>query len=216
MKITIVYDNVALLKDTNSEWGFSALIGDNILFDTGANGNMLMQNMNKLNIDPNKLEIVVLSHEHWDHIGGLSSLLFKNKNITVYLLKSFSKSYKKKIEKKVKIIETTKPIKITDNIYTTGELGHAIKEQSLILNTKNGITLITGCSHPGIDEILKAGKKYGKIYGIIGGFHIFNNFEILNDLELISPMHCTSYILKIENLFPKSYVKGGVGKVFEV
>lgn len=216
MKITIVYDNVALLKDTKSNWGFSALINENILFDTGAKGDILLHNMKQLNINPNKIEIVILSHEHWDHIGGLSSLLFKNNNITVYLLKSFSNSFKKKIEKKAKIVEISKSEKITDNIYSTGELENKINEQSLILNTEKGITLITGCSHPGVENIMKIGKNFGEIYGIMGGFHSFNNFEILKNLKLISPMHCTSYISKIEKLYPKSYVKGGVGKVFEV
>ena len=86
----------------------------------------------------------------------------------------------------------------------------------MILNDGKGVTIITGCSHPGVDEIIRAGKRFGKIYGIMGGFHDFRNFEILNNLKLISPMHCTSYKLEIENLYPKSYVKGGVGKVFEV
>lgn len=216
MKITILYDNDVIIKKIKSDWGFSALINDNILFDMGPHGKRLLNNMRKLNIDPEKIEIVIISHQHWDHFGGLFSFFSVNRNITIYLTKSLSRLYKRRIAEKGRIVEITEPTKITDNIFTTGELGQVIKEQSLILRGNKGITLITGCSHPGVNEILNKGKEFGKIYGIMGGFHNFNNFDILNDLELISPMHCTSNKEKFQELYPKSYVKGGVGKVFEV
>ena len=90
MKITIVYDNDLFGYFLKSDWGFSALIDKKILFDTGADGKLLLENMKKLHINPKKIEIVILSHQHWDHINGLSDLLSVNKNLTVYLLKSFS------------------------------------------------------------------------------------------------------------------------------
>ena len=216
MKITIVYDNELFAHFLKKDWGFSAVIEKKILFDTGANGKILLHNMKKLHISPKEIEIVVLSHQHWDHIKGLSDLLKINKNLTIYLLKSFSLPYKNQISDSAKMIEITKPTQIDENIYTTGELGKKIKEQSLVLKTDNGVILVTGCSHCGVNEILKAGEEFGKIYGILGGMHVFNNFEILKDLQLISPMHCTSYNKEIKKLYPNSYVRGGVGKVFEV
>jgi len=56
MKITIVYDNTTSREDLQADWGFSALIEakntPKILFDTGANGKILLNNMEKLGIKP--------------------------------------------------------------------------------------------------------------------------------------------------------------------
>ena len=46
-----------------------------VLFDTGAKGNILLHNMKKLNLNPNAIDIIVLSHGHWDHSGGIIGLL---------------------------------------------------------------------------------------------------------------------------------------------
>lgn len=74
MKITIIYDNEAFDKSLKNDRGFSCLIevfGRKILFDTGANSDILLGNMKKLNIDPEPVDMVFISHSHWDHIGGL-------------------------------------------------------------------------------------------------------------------------------------------------
>ena len=74
MKVTIIYDNTAFRKDLQSDWGFSALVeGEDIpkiLFDTGANGDILLSNMEKLNINPALIDEVFISHAHADHTGG--------------------------------------------------------------------------------------------------------------------------------------------------
>ena len=79
MKITIVYDNNAE-PGLKADWGFSALIELNekrekILFDTGANSEILFYNLKKLNINPKDVDIIVISHRHWDHTGGLKEFL---------------------------------------------------------------------------------------------------------------------------------------------
>ena len=216
MIIKILYDNELFESSLKSDWGFSALIDDKILFDTGADGKILLKNMNKLNIDTRKIEKIILSHQHYDHTNGIFSLLKINKNLTIYLLKSFTISFKTELGKNANVIEVNKPLKITENIFTTGEIGNTIKEQSLILTTKNGVVLITGCSHSGIDNILNSGKEKGNIYGIIGGMHNFKDYKLLKNLKIISPLHCTSHKEAIKDLYPKSFVLGGVGKEFEV
>jgi 7,8-dihydropterin-6-yl-methyl-4-(beta-D-ribofuranosyl)aminobenzene 5'-phosphate synthase len=49
MKITIIYDNTAFRKDFQADWGFSCLVEventPKILFDTGADGKILLNNM---------------------------------------------------------------------------------------------------------------------------------------------------------------------------
>ncbi|HZX09469.1 MAG TPA: MBL fold metallo-hydrolase, partial [Acidobacteriota bacterium] len=85
---TVVYDNNPYNSALKTDWGFSCFVEGaqkNILFDTGTHGNILLSNLNELSIDPRDIEIVVLSHFHRDHTGGLSALLKENPNITVYV-----------------------------------------------------------------------------------------------------------------------------------
>ncbi len=75
-----IYDNYQYNPKLKTGWGFSCLVkvnGKNILFDTGGNDSILLGNMEKMNIDPNQIDIVVLSHIHGDHTGGLTEFLEK-------------------------------------------------------------------------------------------------------------------------------------------
>ena len=51
MKITVVYDNEVLKRGFTAGWGFSCLINNDILFDTGGDGVALLHNMKKLDIN---------------------------------------------------------------------------------------------------------------------------------------------------------------------
>jgi len=100
------------------------------------------------------------------------------------------------------------------DIFSTGELGHI--EQSMAIKTDKGLVLIVGCSHPKMENILKAASQFGRIYAIIGGLHGFNEFELFKDVELICPTHCTQHIAEIKSLYPGKYIEGGVGKIIEI
>ena len=86
-QITILYDafgkNTAMQKD----WGYAALVeygGKRILFDTGNNPEVLARNAKAKNIDLSKLDFVVMSHRHGDHMGGLAYLLKVNPKVKIY------------------------------------------------------------------------------------------------------------------------------------
>ena len=69
------------------DWGYAALIeygGKRILFDTGNNGDILAQNAKAKGIDLSKLDFVVMSHRHGDHMGGLAYLLSVNPKVKIY------------------------------------------------------------------------------------------------------------------------------------
>ena len=76
--IHIVYNNVPYKSGLETGWGFACQIeglNKTVLFDTGGNGDILLSNMQRLGLDPESIEIIVLSHIHSDHTGGLGDLL---------------------------------------------------------------------------------------------------------------------------------------------
>ena len=210
-KITIVYDNTSFRKDLQEDWGFSALVevrNRKILFDTGANGKILLSNMEKLRINPKEIEDVFISHLHWDHIGGLRDFLQVNNKVRLWL-----PSYFPEAENAREIIEVKKPRKLYEGIFSTGELEGI--EQSLCIETEKGIVILVGCSHPKMEHILQTASKFGKVYGIIGGLHSTKP-ESLEGLDLICPTHCTQYKAEIKSLYPEKYVEGGAGKIIDL
>jgi len=216
MDIKILYDNEAM-EGFRRGWGFSCLVGEKLLFDTGADLNTLLFNVHRFNVNLDKIDKIIFSHEHGDHTGGFQIIELLRK-VKVYLPKSFSRHFKNKISSfpNVELIEVSKLEEIDDNIFTTGELGFLIKEQSLIVKTNRGLTVIAGCSHPGLEKILKIASKLGKIYGVVGGFHGFNKLEILRGIDLIVPCHCTARKREIRMLYPDSSVKCSAGYRIEI
>ena len=212
MKITIVYDNTSNKNDLVADWGFSCFIEFNdrkILFDTGGNGKILLENLKNLNIDPGKFDDIVISHPDFDHIGGLSYILNLNQNAVIHNPISF-----RGIRYLNEVIYYDKPTEIYDNIFTTGELEK--REQSLAIKTGKGLVLIIGCGHPKVGEIIASISKFGDVFAIIGGLHGFDELELLKDIEVICPTHCTIYKNKIKSLHPGKYIEGGVGRIIEI
>ena len=97
MTFTVLYDNSTHNPSILSGWGFSCLIDEHILFDTGEAPDSLFHNMDQLNVNPEKIESVVISHDHWDHTGGLWELLKKRKGLKVYACPGFSSEFKKRV-----------------------------------------------------------------------------------------------------------------------
>ena len=212
MKITIVYDNTTQKPDLIADWGWSCFIetGErNILFDTGGNGKILLENLISLNIDPESVDDIVISHPDFDHIGGLSTFLNLNHKAVVHIPISF-----RGIRYLNEVKYYDKPTEIYNNIFLTGELDD--REQSLAIKTKKGLILIIGCGHPGVGKIIDSISKFGNIYAIIGGLHGFNEFEILENIEKVCSSHCTKYKEKIKSLYPEKYIEGGVGEIIEI
>jgi 7,8-dihydropterin-6-yl-methyl-4-(beta-D-ribofuranosyl)aminobenzene 5'-phosphate synthase len=234
ISITIVYDNNSFIKELQSDWGFSCFIKGiekTILFDTGTDGNILLSNMEKLGIGPKEIEIVLLSHIHGDHTGGLWEFLKRNSNVTVYVPNSFPEDFKKKIKSYgAEYIDVSKNIEVCKNVYSTGELGTSIKEQSLVIETEKGLIVITGCAHPGIVEIVRSSmESSGKeVYLVFGGFHLISHSkreikEIIKEFREISiikagPCHCSGETARemFKEEYGEDFVEIGVGKVIEI
>lgn len=213
MRITIIYDNEAIEQGLKADWGFSCLIeGQNtppILFDTGASGTILLHNMKELGISVDAIGIVVISHGHFDHTGGLRDVLELNQDAELYLPASAGHAITGR-----KVVKVKDACQICEDVFTTGQLKGI--EQSLVLKTGKGIVVVAGCSHPGVGNILDAASKFGTVYGIVGGFHGFSDSERLNDLSLICPCHCTQHKREIKQLFPEKCLDCGAGLVIDL
>ena len=216
MELKIIYDNEAN-EGFKKGWGFSCLVGGSLLFDTGTDLNTLLYNMHKFDINFKNIEKIIFSHEHSDHIGGYR-ILDKLGDVEVFILSSFSAQFKKVLSQysNVSLIEIVEAEEIASNIFTTGEIGHYIKEQSLNINSNRKLTIITGCSHPGLENILRIASRLGSINSVVGGFHGFNKLEVLRKMHLIVPCHCTVRKREILELFPESSVKCSTGLKIEI
>ena len=210
MKITLIYDNEAYKKGLQADWGFSCLVEiedtPRILFDTGTNGAILLSNMEKLNIDPGSIQDVIISHAHFDHVGGLDAFLNVNPDVNIYVPASIGRGHSDK-----RIISVSGPMEIYENVFSTGELDNI--EQSMAVKMDEGIVVIAGCSHPGMAHILAAASQFGKVYAVVGGLHGFSEYDLFKELKLICPTHCTQHKQEIKSLYPDQYVEGGAGQV---
>jgi 7,8-dihydropterin-6-yl-methyl-4-(beta-D-ribofuranosyl)aminobenzene 5'-phosphate synthase len=213
LKLKILYDNEAL-NGFRGAFGFSCLIEEKgILFDTGGDVDTLFFNMQKFRVDPlSSIRIIVLSHEHKDHTGGIQIINYCGK-VDVFVPASFSDRFKGWLAShpNVRLHEIQELGEVCEGVFTTGELGQFIKEQSLIVKTGNGLIVITGCAHPCLENILRAASKLGDIYGVVGGFHSFSRLEALKGMHLIVPCHCTVRKREIFNLYPKTCKKCSAG-----
>jgi 7,8-dihydropterin-6-yl-methyl-4-(beta-D-ribofuranosyl)aminobenzene 5'-phosphate synthase len=231
VSIAIIYDNNPYKNGLETAWGFSCLIkgpAKTILFDTGGDGSLLLRNMKSLGIDPKEIDLVFLSYSRIMSEGcGMSS-----KGIESHRLypESFPDSFKKDVKcRGIKLVEVQRPMKMCEGVYSTGELGTDIKEQSLIIHDERGLIVITGCAHPGLVNVVKKVKDLFRrdIFLLIGGFHLGGKSK--DELEKIvsilkkagvhsiGPCHCTGdtarEVLKEE--YQKNFINVGVGKVIK-
>lgn len=205
--IAVTYNNVPFDDRLRPAWGFSCLIqgvGKTILFDTGGSGSRLIENMERLGLDPGEIEIVFLSHDHADHTGGLKDILGRNRNVDVFLLPSFSGRVHALAEALARrVVRDEKPARICEDAWSTGEMGRGIREQSMLLETAEGLVIVTGCAHPGILEIVWRAKKIlnRPVHLVMGGFHlagcrdremseIIEGFREMG-IRKVGPSHCT-------------------------
>lgn len=208
MKIKIIAEASTELERKTIGWGVSFLIGEDLLFDTFSNEKVLKENFVKFSVSVDKIKYVVISHEHWDHTGGLWYILRKNPLVKVFICKSFSPEFKEKIKEfNVDIIEVENPMEIKESVFTTGEIigmynNTPLSEQALVIRNDK-LTVITGCAHPGIDNMLRIVREIfsNPIGLVLGGFHLYDKsedeirriiseFKDLN-IEKLAPCHCT-------------------------
>ena len=181
MEALIIYDNYTTDDKIIHGWGFSCLLDKHILFDAGEDGDKLLENLGSLNIDLENISKIVISHDHWDHQGGLWAILEKRPGITVYSYPGFTQEFKDKVKDlNGNLIELENLTVISKGIYSTGEIigtydGDPISEHVLLCTTEEGLSVVTGCAHPGIISIVdKAIELFPNenLNTVMGGFHL--------------------------------------------
>lgn len=230
VNVTVIYDNYTDFKDLESDWGFSCFIegkDKTILFDTGTNPEIFRSNLEKLKVPLHSLDLVVISHNHGDHTGGLPVLIGQAVNIPVYVPVSVLNEFKRNFPAlETNVIGVSKPLKLCEGVFLTGELGDRIKEQALLVETSRGWLVITGCSHPGIANILDQASDIldGPIFLVMGGFHMLDQDQTQikeaidrfrhHQVIQCAPTHCTGdeAIRLFQEAYGKNFLRLGSGK----
>jgi 7,8-dihydropterin-6-yl-methyl-4-(beta-D-ribofuranosyl)aminobenzene 5'-phosphate synthase len=263
-QITILYDAFGKDSAMQKDWGYAALLeygGKRILFDSGNNPEVLARNAKAKSIDLSKLDFVVMSHRHGDHMGGLAYLLKVNPQVRIYAPKEGfgvygadlpSSFYRKDpslppeqryyggappdvmrfgsawpganfqlVDKTVEIVSDIFLISLVSDKPGTLEL----HELSLAIKAPDGMVLVVGCSHPGIDKIVEAASTIDpRIHLIVGGFHLVvaSDADIqkivtaLHDtfhVQYVAPGHCTGEpaFTALKKAFGDRYLFAGLG-----
>src|SRR5438128_3437201 len=211
-QITVLYDAFGKASAMQKDWGYATLIdygGKRILFDTGNNPDILALNAKAKDVDLSRLDFVVMSHRHGDHMGGIAYLLSVNPKVKIYAPKEGfgvyggdlpSTFYRKDaslppeqryydgappeimrfgaawpganfqlLDKTSEIAPGIHLIELVSDKPGTLEL----RELSLAFDTPDGMVIVVGCSHPGIDKIVEAAARINpRINLVAGGFHL--------------------------------------------
>jgi 7,8-dihydropterin-6-yl-methyl-4-(beta-D-ribofuranosyl)aminobenzene 5'-phosphate synthase len=263
-KISVLYDAFGKASRMQKDWGYAAFVeygGKRILFDTGNNPDILAQNAKAKGVDLTKLDFVVMSHRHGDHMGGLTYLLKVNPTVKIYAPKEGfgvygadlpSSFYRKdaSLAQEERYYDGTPPevmrfgsawpganfqlvdknIEIAPDIHLIALVSDKpgtleLRELSLAINTPDGMVIVVGCSHPGIDKIVESATAINaRIHFITGGFHLVvapdpdieRIVTALHDrfrVEYVAPGHCTGEpaFTPLRKAFGDHYIYAGLG-----
>lgn len=228
-KFTVIVDNnpggIGLL----TRWGVSILVeagNYTVLFDTGPDPEALKLNMQVLGVNVENIDAVFISHGHHDHVGGISYIAGAKRGVPVYLPSHAGKSLREGLERLgLRVIEVSEPTEIYPGIISLGEMYGPPYEHSLAVCLREGVVVVVGCSHPGIEKIVRRAYEItGKpVIMVIGGMHLGGASEerlksVVDALRSVGvkavfPIHCSGDNARryFEAALGEAYMDGHVG-----
>ncbi len=211
-------------------WGLSVYIKTpttSLIFDTGPDPTALVNNAKYLGVDLSKIDAIVISHEHGDHVGGISAITKLNNKVPIYVPKGMDPCTIKWLKTLDPNIVVVKEPKVLDKgILILGPLYGPPYEQALVINVCGfGPILITGCGHPGVTKFVALAKEIlgTNVTLVLGGFHLLgyprtyvDNIvkTLLNEgVKFIAPIHCSGSTIRelLKNRYPHNYIELYVG-----
>jgi 7,8-dihydropterin-6-yl-methyl-4-(beta-D-ribofuranosyl)aminobenzene 5'-phosphate synthase len=268
-RVTILYDAFGKSPAMTKAWGFSALVeygGKRILFDTGGNAEIFEHNVKALGVDLTKLDFVVLSHRHSDHISGLNYLLRINPTVKIYTPAdpwgpfgwAVPNSLYRKDESlaanmryfdgnppntlsastpwpQANFVRVDSTTEIAPGIFVVPTISQVtgtleLREISMAIRGPQGLIIVDGCSHAGVEKVLEAAAKIDPhVRVVFGGLHLVGASDAdiqristaLHDqwkLDYIAIGHCTGEptFAALQKTFGDRYLYAGVGAVVNI
>lgn len=230
MKITVLCENQVGYRGARScrgEWGLSLFLelpGSRILFDTGAT-EIYRKNSEALGINLETTDMIILSHHHWDHMGGLRHHPFNRKKSLLLhpdIPEKLDETDQKLLERDFRTLYSRDPVEIGENLLFLGEIPREnsfetgvhkddpmTDDTALVYRSEEGCIVISGCSHSGICNICSYAQKISgqRLRAVIGGFHLMDRdspavektIDYFRDAGAVAlyPLHCMSFPVQV-------------------
>lgn len=236
VKNIILYDDETGAGRARASRGLSIYIEFNdtyLLFDLGSNGEILHYNAEQLGVDIDMVDAVVISHNHYNHVGGLPYIGWVSPYLKIYIpYDSISTLGKTARSNGLNPIEVSDWIMPWENIYISKPIHGPPWEHFLVIVDDDKLHIYSGCMHPGVSKTLNTIREYfdkHRIYSVIGGFHLENAphnvventvDSLVNKygVEKIIPLHCSGKLFKeaLKNRYPDKFIEAGAGSVIQI
>lgn len=201
----ILYDTSSpVVEGLRPDFGYAVYIhvdGKQILLDTGTDPDILEHNMKQAAVDVNALDMVVVSHNHHDHAGGLQRIRALNPDLPVLVPPGQHFPVKD-----VEVIEDH--LKLTGNVYiirahTDKPTAGISDDLSIVLRGRSGAYVLSTCSHSGVAQILARAVEVSgdNVYYFGGGARLAHRPDsdtrlvasVLEQhrVQIVSPSHCS-------------------------